>query len=86
MHALDYVAEVGVPGPQVDFLVLAEALEEVVPLAGGAGLVLPHAVEDAKDGEGARNDFAREVDRVADGVPGPVGRDVGPSAKLVRRE
>ena len=71
------------PAPQLLLLLGGEALEAVVALAGGAGLVLVHAVQDAKDGEADDGDLAAQVDAVTRVVLGGIGRLVGPAASEV---
>jgi hypothetical protein len=43
---------------QVIFLMLRQAFKTVIPLAGGPGFVLVHAVEDTEDGEEDGPDLA----------------------------
>ena len=69
------------PVAQVGDLFLGLALEAVVAAAAGAQAVLPVAVEDAAEGEEEGADLADEVDGVADGEIGAVGREVGPDGK-----
>ena len=63
----------------VIFLVLRQALETVIPLAGGPRFVLVHAVEDAEDGEEDGPDLAAQVDRVPGVVFWRVASRVCPS-------
>lgn len=81
---LSHVAEVGVPEAELFLLLLGEALEPVIALAGSAKPVLPEAVDDAKDREQDDDDLADEVDGVADGEVRAVGRDICPSVGGVR--
>ena len=65
---------------QLVLFFLGETLEPMIPLAGRTRLVLVHAVEDAKDSQGAGGNLATEVDSMAGVVLWGVGLFVRPSA------
>jgi hypothetical protein len=81
-NSLRPVPELRVAAAQLLLLLLGQALEAMVPLAGGAHPVLVGAVEDAKDGQQDDGNLATQVDGVAREVPGLVGWYVGPSAGM----
>ena len=77
------VPEVRVAVAQLALLRLIETLQPVITLALVPDLVLTDDVENAEDSEQGDADLGDQVDGVADGVVGCVGRHVGPTVDRV---